>query len=934
MPLLEVATTQSAAPASAPTLLPDTSPAINLCGIASPNGGPPGAFETPAANSATAPTAPANPTTTVLSNANLYGFTVAAGKIYARTANQILVSSESGNLLSSFAMPNRSSSAQALGHDNEIGTVVVDPLGNIYFAEFNSGSSGFTLVSMSPTGAINWSFPIGNISTIYPWHDGGGNWALAIDGDSSSNGLVSESGQVVASTQPLADGVTEVSPTPSGGLITTNQATQSVSIYSATGAPISAAPSAVPSFSSASTSNSPGSAMPFGSLGGAVEIGSTIYVDDYASNGSGLDLFTTTGVLEGAIAPPTLGTDSFNSPLAYDSRARLFWMAGNSVVAASAATLNQLISVPATPPQEDGFGDYLGAGAGLSTPATANYFAAGSTPSVTATFEPWWQSYGDPLELSYWVANGDQVQANATPAPTIQPLSWSGVSAGSPLSFNLRNVSATPGVYLVNADLIDTATGRTIGSTCLTYSVGSPGDTLNFAGLSAGSDYGGPAPVRGVELAAELGTGLYREQLNLATLLPNCDASAPSAATCGPAGLTGWSNYDPAIEQAAAAAASLGVNFEVQVGQSGFPVDAALVQDNDPSSPGGSLSYWKEDAQAIATHLASSAPDLEYVEAWNEPNNGTFSGPVYVTQCLKPFFQAVQAANATDGQNLQVVGGTVVGMDLGYWNAIADAGGFSYMNVAAIHPYPGYNRSFEEEGTLAAIQALRGLMTSNGAGAMPIFITESGWWSDGEQSFYDVGNWAPREWILLKSLGVSNWNYFVSEGEFDGTGSDFSLIDASDGDNYVKPGAIGLMTASNLLGDRPFLRSVSLGIPHSYGELFGPGSGAHGGSNVLVVWSDDLNTPAEIDTTSSSSISVSTTEALRYENHAHSPPRPRRPSPSSEIPALSDLPRRRLGLGRAGGVLRDERLLRKPRPLERRGNGDGKLHPDRRERRR
>ena len=72
------------------------------------------------------------------------------------------------------------------------------------------------------------------------------------------------------------------------------------------------------------------------------------------------------------------------------------------------------------------------------------------------------------------------------------------------------------------------------------------------------------------------------------------------------------------------------------------------------------------------------------------------------------------------------------------------------MNVAAIHPYPGYNRSFEEEGTLAAIQALRGLMTSNGAAAMPIFITESGWWSDGEQSFYDVGNWAPREWILLE----------------------------------------------------------------------------------------------------------------------------------------------------------------------------------------
>ena len=69
----------------------------------------------------------------------------------------------------------------------------------------------------------------------------------------------------------------------------------------------------------------------------------------------------------------------------------------------------------------------------------------------------------------------------------------------------------------------------------------------------------------------------------------------------------------------------------MQVGQSGFPVDAALVQDNDPSSPGGSLSYWKEDAQAIATHLASSAPDLKYLEAWNEPNVGAFASGALTT---------------------------------------------------------------------------------------------------------------------------------------------------------------------------------------------------------------------------------------------------------------------------------------------------------------
>ncbi len=175
-----------------------------------------------------------------------------------------------------------------------------------------------------------------------------------------------------------------------------------------------------------------------------------------------------------------------------------------------------------------------------------------------------------------------------------------------------------------------------------------------------------------------------------------------------------------------------------------------------------------------------------------------------------------------------------------WWTGIAKAGGFSDMNIVGIHPYPGYNRSFEEEGTPTAIAQLRGIMASYGASSLPVWITEQGWWSDGEEDFFDVGNWAPREWMWLRALGVASWNYFITEGQFSGFGTDYSLIDASNGDYFVKPGAIGLMTASTLLGTRPFIKQVDLGIPHAYGMLFGPPSNGTTTTDILAVWTDDL----------------------------------------------------------------------------------------------
>ena len=72
------------------------------------------------------------------------------------------------------------------------------------------------------------------------------------------------------------------------------------------------------------------------------------------------------------------------------------------------------------------------------------------------------------------------------------------------------------------------------------YTVGASGDRLDFATLPAGSGSGGPADPRGVALTSQLGlTGLRSlTAIDWSSVLPDCNASAPTAATCGASALT------------------------------------------------------------------------------------------------------------------------------------------------------------------------------------------------------------------------------------------------------------------------------------------------------------------------------------------------------------------------------------------------------------
>ena len=795
-----------------------STPAAALCGVAAP-----ASIQEPTS------AAPSSPVQTVVTGVPVTNFVVSGNDLDILSGSEIVVRTLSGAAVTSFPLP--------FSQGNATTDMVVGPSGSLYL--IGSFSSGWGVGKVTASGSLAWSTPVSGIPNgLYPWHDASGAFAVGVVLRGQANGPVLSTSGTVIGTGPVPGTGTndDVNPGPNGGLIVTDGTT--VTRYSSAGSVLGTFGAA----GAAGSSNSPGSPFHFYQEGFAAQVGSTIIVadDGWPSYGQGIDLFQQDGLSPQIVPDSTLGNVSSDSPVAVVGSTVYFANDNGSQVASTTVSdLEALAAAPAAPIQ-GGFGDTLGIGAGLSTPEAANYFPAGTAPSVTATFQPWWSSLSSQLDLSYWVAGRAQYTSGSVPAPTTVPLAQAATSSSGTLTLpvDLPAADTGPGVYLVNADLVDATSGATVGATCLTYSVGMSGDTLDVASLSPGIDFGGPAPERGVQLASVFGTGLDRTQLDWATMLPSCNPSAVTVAQCGPSALV-FTAYDPAVEQAAAEAKALGVAYEVQVAD-GHAVDSAVV------NAGGGL--WEEDVRAIVSHFATSAPDLTDFEAWNEPNATWTGASNYVTQILAPFHQAVEAVNQATGRADQVVGGTVIGASTSYWQAFASAGGFADVDIVAAHPYTQYDVSFEEEGMVAGLQALRSLMAQYGAASKPIWVTELGWWSDGPGAYYNVGDWVARAWMWLHSLGITDWNYFVTEGAFSGTGTSYSLIQGSNQDQYVKPAGISLMTVSNVLRSRPYLGTVATGIPHATAMLFGPPPGGSG--DVLAAWTDGLSVPATVSVTS------------------------------------------------------------------------------------
>ena len=472
----------------------------------------------------------------------------------------------------------------------------------------------------------------------------------------------------------------------------------------------------------------------------------------------------------------------------------------------------------------------LGFGAGLLTERTYGVFRADEEPRVVARFDETWADASQRYALRYQVRGDPRV-----PDPVVGPAQQAALPrAGGDVELELPR--PRPGVYEVDAALVDDQ-GAAVSGTCLRYTVLPSDSAVDITALADGADWGGPAPLRGVQLADQLGTGSHRIQLDFGALVSDPTA-APDATAIDWTALPGadlggtaddqddgeTTPGDPFADIAAAVgqAEESGTRIVVQVGQGG---EAEL--------GAASAGTWEGWVALIIERLEAEAPGIRYWAPWNEPNGTGLDDPVrYEREVGAPFARAVRAASP----EAFVVGGNTLGFALDWWEGLVAADGCRSLDVVAIHPYTGYNRSWEEEGFSAdgaEMDRLRQIVAP--CGDVPVWDTETGWWSDGVVNFWASGWDVARKLWWYAVEDVEEWTYFFSEGGFEGTGTSWSLLQYG---SHLKPAGAVMAATAPLLEQFDDPTVVETGTPGVHAMR----SAGPDGSSLLALWSEGLST--------------------------------------------------------------------------------------------
>lgn len=465
----------------------------------------------------------------------------------------------------------------------------------------------------------------------------------------------------------------------------------------------------------------------------------------------------------------------------------------------------------------------MGLGAGLLVDRPYGVFAADEDPRVVAAFDETWGARADRYRLRYQVRGDPRV-----PDPVVGDEAVVDLPAGGG-EIELDLPPSRPGVYEVDAALLDTD-GVAVSGSCLRYTVAPEGSALDPASLADGADWGGPAPLRGVQLADQLGVGSHRVQLDLTALVPDPTAEPDPAGIAWEAlpgatlGAEDGAQPDPFADLAAAAreAGRTGVRLVVQVGQGGEGERAAAESGT-----------WEGWTRLLVAGLRDRAPGIVYWSPWNEPNGTGYEDAArFEAEVGAPFARGVRAADP----DAVIVGGNTLGVALDWWQGLIDAGGCDSMDVVGVHPYTGYNRSWEEEGFSADGAELDQLRTIlEPCGGLPVWDTETGWWSDGVVNLWASGWDVARKLWWYAAEDVEEWTYFFSEGGFGETGNSWSLLQLG---AYVKPAGAAMAATAPVVAGLDGVAAVDTGTPGVHAMTGRAGDG----SSVLAMWSEDLTT--------------------------------------------------------------------------------------------
>ncbi len=477
----------------------------------------------------------------------------------------------------------------------------------------------------------------------------------------------------------------------------------------------------------------------------------------------------------------------------------------------------------------------LGVGIGAVTAQPFNHFDHGVTPAATIRFEKDWGELrdGEPakgLEIRYTV-RGDPTIAD----PVVQDEATVAVAVGGG-DKPLKLPAPRPGPYEVDISLVQGDTDAVLAGTCLRYSVGAEGADLNLDTLAEGADWGGAGPQRGVQLADRLGIGSHRIQLDFGALVPDPSrqptaagidwAALPLAAEgTGDAATRGFAD----IAAAATYASAHDIDLIVQVGSGGDAEKQAVQK--------GTWAGW---VKLLVAEFATRAPTITMWSPWNEPNTSysELTGAQYARQVEIPFADAAHAANG----KARVIAGNTLGFVDEWWADALTTPLCGKVDAIAVHPYTGWNRSWEEEGFSESGNGFDKFRTTLGSAcsSLPIWDTESGWWADGQVAYWGQGSNVARKLLWYANENISGWTYFFSEGGWGESNLSWSLIQFG---AYVKPGGLSFAAVSRMLGGTGTPKPVETSVPFTT-VMSLPTSA----STLVATWTSEANIDAVIRT--------------------------------------------------------------------------------------
>lgn len=727
--------------------------------------------------------------------------------------------------------------------------LALGPDGSIY--TIGTGDNRWSVIKTSDDGKQSWTknlqsqLPEGAALTgIFAWHDSSGRFAVGIGVNGTSVRLVDQSGRLLDGSLSFEGG--RFVPQPGGWLMTlqTFDDDQHTGAYIRTYAP-NGKLTAMFGGEQPKDSATTGEFVPGGPTGLVRASDGRLIILDTRR---GIEWAAADGTWRGLWGPRGDNSDATftavdGSPLVSNSDGYYFLavgdMGGTRLVRVGSKDVDAGLQ---TPPEynaaNEGLTALLGYGAGLSTPAPLGYYASGQQPSVEARFDPWWRRLRDTYRLSYTVTTDPRLAQPATAESKIIDIPANGGS------IQLKLPPAQPGIYEVSMGLIDRKTRRAVSGTCLRYTVGASGQRLDPGKLAAGANWGGPAPLRGVQLADELGIGSYRYQLDFGQLVADPTAQ-PSISGLSWDSLPKVSDQDPPWNDLALAvdlAHRRGVIFMLQLGQG-----------SDAEQRAVSAGTWGGWARLIMQQVDQHTSGVTYWLPWNEPNNTGYSnGAAYVQKVLQPF---ADAANSID-PGIKIVDPNTLNVPQDWWRQYIAAGGPKVADVLAVHPYTSYNQSWEEGGLNRPdgdLGKLKTMLSAAGAGDKELWDTETGWWGDGPANFWAQGDDIARKLMWYRYQGIDRWTYFLSEAGFDNQGTSWSLIQY---DGYLKTGALAYMTTTAMLADRGKPTMINTGIPYGYAMRF---PGTTGKGDLLAAWTDDLDTSATLSVSSGAGTTVTAT---------------------------------------------------------------------------